>query len=148
MIDPEVMYILTTAGGYIAGAATAWWVNNRGNVVSALQDSAGDAIDKIEETTGIDIPDSIEDAIDQAVEDVMEDVEEAVGDAEEAIKAGDLKEAAEVIKDSLKDKLDVALDDLEDLTVAGLRERLTELGLPTKGRKADLIIRITEHVNG
>ena len=156
MVDPEVMYVLTTVGGYLAGAATSWWVQNRGKVVESLQDSAGDVIDKIEETTGIDIPDSIEDAIDNAVEDVMEDVEEAVDDAakaaEEAIAAGDLEGAAEAIKDSLvesaKDKLDVALDDLEDLTVAGLRERLTELGLPTKGRKADLIARITDYVNG
>ena len=48
----------------------------------------------------------------------------------------------------VKEELDVALDDLEDLTVSGLRERLSELGLPTKGRKADLIARIVAHVEG
>ena len=151
-LEPTTMYVLTTVGGYLAGAATSWWVQNRGNVVESLQDAAADAIDTIEEKTGIDIPDSIEDAIDEAVEDVVEAAEDAVEDAadaaEEAIDAGDLEAAAEAVKDSLSDSLDVALDDLEDLTVAGLKERLVELGLPTKGRKADLIARITEYVEG
>ena len=147
-LEPTTMYVLTTVGGYLAGAATSWWVQNRGNVVESLQDAAADAIDTIEEKTGIDIPDSIEDAIDEAVEDVEDAVEDAADAAEEAIDAGDLEAAAEAVKDSLSDSLDVALDDLEDLTVAGLKERLVELGLPTKGRKADLIARITEYVEG
>ena len=158
-LEPEVMYVLTTVGGYLAGAATSWWVQNRGKVVDSLQEAAADAIDKIEETTGIDVPDSIEDAIDEAVEDVVDRVEDAVEDAadaaEDAVEAGDLEAAAEAVKESVSDSieeakadLDVALDDLEDLTVAGLKERLTELGLPTKGRKAELIARITEYVEG
>ena len=158
-LEPEMMYVLTTVGGYLAGAATSWWVQNRGKVVDSLQDAAADAIDKIEETTGIDIPDSIEDAIDDAVEDAVDRVEDAVEDAadaaEEAIEAGDLEAAVDAVKESVEDtveevkaEIDVALDDLEDLTVAGLKERLVELGLPTKGRKADLIARITEYVEG
>ena len=158
-LEPEMMYVLTTVGGYLAGAATSWWVQNRGKVVDSLQDAAADAIDKIEETTGIDIPDSIEDAIDDAVEDVVDRVEDAVDDAaeaaEEAIEAGDLEAAVDAVKESVEDtveevkaELDVSLEDLEDLTVAGLRERLTELGLPTKGRKADLIARITDYIKG
>ena len=158
-LEPEMMYVLTTVGGYLAGAATSWWVQNRGKVVDSLQDAAADAIDKIEETTGIDVPDSIEDAIDDAVEDAVDRVEDAVEDAaeaaEEAIEAGDLEAAVDAVKDSVEDsveevkaELDVALDDLEDLTVAGLKERLVELELPTKGRKADLIARITEYVEG
>ena len=158
-LEPEMMYVLTTVGGYLAGAATSWWVQNRGKVVDSLQDAAADAIDKIEETTGIDVPDSIEDAIDDAVEDAVDRVEDAVEDAaeaaEEAIEAGDLEAAVDAVKDSVEDtveevksELDVALDDLEDLTVAGLKERLVELGLSTKGRKADLIARITEYVEG
>ena len=138
-LEPEMMYVLTTVGGYLAGAATSWWVQNRGNVVDSLQDAAADAIDKIEDTTGIDIPDSIEDAIDDAVEDAVDRLEAAV----EAVK-----ESVEESVDDVKTELDVALDDLEDLTVAGLKERLVELGLPTKGRKADLIARITEYVEG
>ena len=148
MVDPEVMYVLTTVGGYLAGAATSWWVQNRGKVVDSLQDAAADAIDKIEETTGIDIQNAVEDLI----EDVEDAVDVAANAAEEAIEAGDLEAAAKAVKDSLvkstKDKLDVSLEDLEDLTVAGLRERLTELGLPTKGRKADLIARITDYIKG
>ena len=128
------MYVLTTVGGYLAGAATSWWFQNRGKVVDSLQDAAADAIDKIEETTGIDIPDSIEVAIDNAVEDA----------ANAAIEAGDLEGAVKAVKESL---LESAKDNLEDLTVAGLRELLTELGLPTKGRKADLIVRIKDYVN-
>ena len=96
-LEPEVMYVLTTVGGYLAGAATSWWVQNRGKVVDSLQEAAADAIDKIEETTGIDVPDSIEDAIDEAVEDVVDRVEDAVEDAadaaEDAIEAGDLEAA-------------------------------------------------------
>ena len=86
------------------------------------------------------------------VEDAVEDAADA---AEEAIEAGDLEAAVEAVKESVEEsvedvkaELDVALDDLEDLTVAGLKERLVELGLPTKGRKADLIARITEYVEG
>ncbi len=149
-LEPTTMYVLTTVGGYLAGAATSWWVQNRGNVVESLQEAAADAIDTIEEKTGIDVPDSIEDAIDDAVEDAVEAAEEAVEDAadaaEEAIEAGDLEAAAEAVKDSLSDSLDVALDDLEDLTKEGLKERLEEMGLSTKGLKADLIARIKEHV--
>ena len=85
-------------------------------------------------------------------QDVEDAVDVAANAAEEAIEAGDLEAAAKAVKDSLvkstKDKLDVSLEDLEDLTVAGLRERLTELGLPTKGRKADLIARITDYIKG
>ena len=50
--------------------------------------------------------------------------------------------------EAVRSSLDVSLEDLEDLTVAGLKERLVELGLPTKGRKAELIARITEYVEG
>lgn len=52
----------------------------------------------------------------------------------------------EKIENAVDDLAEDIVDDLEDLTVAGLKERLTELGLSTKGRKAELIARITESV--
>ena len=59
-----------------------------------------------------------------------------------------MKESVSDSIEEAKADLDVALDDLEDLTVAGLRERLQELGLPVSGRKKELIDRIIAHVNG
>ena len=84
------MYVLTTVGGYLAGAATLGGCRTAVKLWTPSE-AAADAIDKIEETTGIDVPDSIEDD-DEAVEDVADRVEDAVEDAadaaEEAIEAG------------------------------------------------------------
>ena len=97
--------------------------------------------------TGIDIPDDLEDKIEDAVDDLAEDVLDKVEDvAEDVVDAVENAESIEDAVESVKDVIDVAVDDLEDLTVAGLKERLEELGLSTKGRKADLIARIKEHV--
>jgi gas vesicle protein len=153
MVDPEVMYVLTTVGGYLAGVATSWWVQNRGKVVESLQDTAGDAIDKIEETTGIDIPDYIEDAIDDAVEDVMEDVEEAVSDAVndmgDALKDGE--SLSDALHDSLKDEvlaLKNSIESLDDLSIADLKVALKALGLAVGGNKGALLDRLTTALEG
>ncbi len=114
---------------------------------------------QLEDATGLDVPDSLEESFGVVVEAVVDRVEDVVEEAaevvSEAVEEGDLSEVTEDLSevvaeavDEAKAELDVALDDLEDLTVAGLKERLVELGLPTKGRKADLIARITEYVEG
>ena len=86
------------------------------------------------------------------VEDVVEDVADTVSEAvEEGDLSGVTEAVSEVVSEAVveaKAELDVALEDLEDLTVAGLKERLQELGLPVSGRKQELIDRIIAHVNG
>jgi CO dehydrogenase/acetyl-CoA synthase beta subunit len=150
---------LQVLGGAAAGYLTAWWMNNRKKIVDNLSEEIQDAIDHLEDATGLDVPDSLEEKIEEVVEAVVDRVEDVVEEAaevvSEAVEEGDLSEVTEDLSevvaeavDEAKAELDVALDDLEDLTVAGLKERLVELGLPTKGRKADLIARITEYVEG
>ena len=150
---------LQVLGGAAAGYLTAWWMNNRKKIVDNLSEEIQDAIDHLEDATGLDVPDSLEEKIEEVVEAVVNRVEDVVEEAaevvSEAVEEGDLSEVTEDLSevvaeavDEAKAELDVALDDLEDLTVAGLKERLVELGLPTKGRKADLIARITEYVEG
>ena len=113
----DELQILLLALGYLVAFMAGRWTAMRSAILNNLAEAVSDGIDKIEDVTGIDIPDDLEDKIEDAVE-------------------------------SVKDVIDVAVDDLEDLTVAGLKERLEELGLSTKGRKAELIARIKEHVEG
>ncbi len=158
-LDPMMIDALQVLGGAAAGYLTAWWMNNRKKIVDNLSEEIQDAIDHLEDATGLDVPDSLEEKIEEVVEAVVDRVEDVVEEAaevvSEAVEEGDLSEVTEDLSevvaeavDEAKAELDVALDDLEDLTVAGLKERLVELGLPTKGRKADLIARITEYVEG
>ncbi len=39
----------------------------------------------------------------------------------------------------------LSADDLRALRVVDLKQKLTEIGLPTSGRKEDLVIRLSEH---
>ena len=158
-LDPMVVDALIGLGGAAAGYLTHWWQANRGKVVETLSEEIQDAIDQLEDATGLDIPDQWEDKVDDLVEDAverLEDTAEEVADAvEEAVEDGDLSDVTEAVSEVVseaveeaKAELDVAIDDLEDLTVAGLKERLQELGLPVSGRKKELIDRIIAHVNG
>jgi formiminotetrahydrofolate cyclodeaminase len=125
------------------------WTAMRSAILTNLAEAVSDGIDKFEDVTGIDVPDDIEDKIEDAVEEVAEDVLDAVEDAaEDVVEAVQNADSIEDAVEAAKDVIDVSLDDLEDLTVAGLKERLTELGLSTKGRKAELIARIKDHVTG
>ena len=150
---------LQVLGGAAAGYLTAWWMNNRKKIVDNLSEEIQDAIDHLEDATGLDVPDSLEDKIEEVVEAVVNRVEDVVEDAaevvSEAVEEGDLSdvtedltEIVEEVVEEAKVELDVAIDDLEDLTVAGLKERLQELGLPVSGRKKELIDRIIAHVTG
>ena len=146
---------LQVLGGAAAGYLTAWWMNNRKKIVDNLSEEIQDAIDHLEDATGLDVPDSLEDKIEEVVEAVVNRVEDVVEDAaevvSEAVEEGDLSDVTEdltEIVEEAKVELDVAIDDLEDLTVAGLKERLQELGLPVSGRKKELIDRIIAHVTG
>lgn len=153
MVDPELMYVLTTVVGYLAGAATSWWVLNRGKVVESLQDAAGDAIDKIEEATGIDIPDSLEDKIDEVVERIVSEAEETIGDAvndmQDALKDGE--SLSDALHASLKDEvlaLKNSIESLDDLSIADLKVALKALDLAVGGNKGALLDRLTTALEG
>lgn len=152
-LDPMVVDALIGLGGAAAGYLTHWWQANRGKVVETLSEEIQDAIDQLEDATGLDVPDEWEDKVEDLVEDVVERLEDTAEEVAEAVEEGDLSEVAEVISEAVEEAkadLDVAIEDLEDLTVAGLRERLKELGVDITGRprKAELIEMIINHVNG
>lgn len=141
--------ILLLALGYLLAFMAGRWTAMRSAILTNLADAVSDGIDKIEDVTGIDIPDDVEDKIEDAVDDLAEDVLDKVEDvAEDVVESIQEADSIEDAIESAKDVIDVAIDDLDDLTVAGLKERLEELGLPTKGRKAELIARIKDHVTG
>jgi hypothetical protein len=143
------LQILLIALGYLVAFMAGRWTAMRSAILTNLAEAVSDGIDKFEDVTGIDVPDDIEDKIEDAVEEVAEDVLDAVEDAaEDVVEAVQNADSIEDAVEAAKDVIDVSLDDLEDLTVAGLKERLTELGLSTKGRKAELIARIKDHVTG
>ena len=145
----DELQMLVIALGYVVAFVAGRWTAMRSALLTNLAGAVSDGIDKIEDVTGIDIPDDLEDKIEDAVDDLAEDVIDKVEDvAEDVVEAVENAESIEDAVESVKDVIDVAVDDLEDLTVAGLKERLGELGLSTKGRKADLIARIKEHVEG
>ncbi len=145
----EDIQIIALGLGYLVAFMAGRWTAMRSAILTNLADSVSDGIDKIEEVTGIDIPDDLEDKIEDAVDDLAEDLLDKVEDvAEDVVDAVENAESIEDAVEAVRSSLDVSLEDLEDLTVAGLKERLVELGLPTKGRKAELIARITEYVEG
>ena len=115
----ETNMMILAGLGIAATAAAGWWMKNRSTTVMQIADTLED---KIEDLTGIDIE------LDGVVEDVIEAAEDVVGD----------------IHDTAKDSLESgdSLEDVADLTVAVLKERLTELGLSVKGKKADLVKRL------
>jgi len=145
----EDIQIIALALGYLVAFMAGRWTAMRSAILTNLAESVSDGIDKFEEVTGIDVPDDLEERIEDATEDLAEDVLDAVEDvAENVVEAVENAESIEDAIEAVSETLDVALDDLEDLTVAGLKERLAELGLPLSGRKAELIARIKEHVQG
>jgi len=145
----EDIQIIALALGYLVAFMAGRWTAMRSAILTNLAESVSDGIDKFEEVTGIDVPDDLEERIEDATEDLAEDVLDAVEDvAENVVEAVENAESIEDAIEAASETLDVALDDLEDLTVAGLKERLAELGLPQSGRKAELIARIKEHVQG
>ncbi len=152
-LDPMVVDALIGLGGAAAGYLTHWWQANRGKVVETLSEEIQDAIDQLEDATGLDVPDEWEDKVEDLVEDAVERLEDTAEEVAEAVEDGDLSGVTEVISEALEEAkadLDVAIEDLEDLTVAGLRERLKEWGVDITGRprKAELIQMIVNHVNG
>ncbi len=71
---------------------------------------------------------------------------EEVEEAEDApdVLAAEVQEVAEQAEEAPEEVTEAASEDLSSLTVAVLKERLKEAGLPVSGKKADLIARLSE----
>lgn len=139
----ETNMMILAGLGIAATAAAGWWMKNRSTTISGLADAIED---KIEDVTGIDLEldDVVEDVVAEA-EEVAEEVLEAV---EDSLEAGDsLEDVADKAADAAAEAIDdveIDLDALEDMTVAALKEKLKEVGLPISGKKADLIKRLVD----
>ena len=123
----ETNMIILAGLGLAVSAAAAWWMKNRSTTISSLADAIED---KIEDVTGIDL--ELDDVV--AVEDSLE-----AGDSLEDVADQAADAAAEAIED-----VELDLDAIADLTVAALKLRLKELGLPVTGKKAELVKRLVE----
>jgi len=86
----------------------------------------------------------VEDVVAEA-EEVAEEVLEAV---EDSLEAGDSLEdvadkAADAAEEAIED-VEIDVDAIAALTVAALKLRLKELGLPVTGKKAELVKRLVD----
>ena len=139
----ETNMMILAGLGIAATAAAGWWMKNRSTTVMQIADTLED---KIEDLTGIDIElDGVVEDVIEAAEEVAEEVLEAV---EDSLEAGDsLEDVADKAADAAAEAIDdveIDLDALEDMTVAALKEKLKEVGLPVTGKKADLIKRLVD----
>ena len=122
-IIPAEYGTLTALGGGVGIAALLEkeWRKNKDAIIEEIEDF-------VEERTGLDVE----------LDDVVEEVADAVIDTvKDLAEDGDLDT-------SLKERADDLKDSLTGLTVAKLKEKLKEHGLPTNGKKEDLIARLLE----
>jgi hypothetical protein len=129
--------IYTVASAAFTGIGYLW-MKNRESIIDNIEDALEDA--------GIDADvDDLVDKVADSVKDVAEDTLEAAEDG---------KDLGEALKDAVEDEIEeetgavVDLDELSNLTVAGLKHELKELNLPTTGRKAELIERLKNALEG
>ena len=105
-----------------------------------LADAVDDIEEAIEDATGLDV--EISEAVEEVLESVADTAEDVLTDVkEDGVLDTDLEEVVDEIKEEV---LEIG-EELKDLTVAQLKDRLKELGLPVSGKKADLISRILEN---
>lgn len=105
-----------------------------------LADAVDDIEEAIEDATGLDV--EISEAVEEVLESVADKAEDVLTDVkEDGVLDTDLEEVVDEIKEEV---LEIG-EELKDLTVAQLKDRLKELGLPVSGKKADLISRILEN---
>lgn len=105
-----------------------------------LADAVDDIEEAIEDATGLDV--EISDAVEEVLESVANKAEDVLTDVKED---GELDTDLEEVVDEIKEEVLEIGEELQDLTVAQLKDRLKELGLPVSGKKADLISRILEN---
>ena len=105
-----------------------------------LADAVDDIEEAIEDATGLDV--EISEAVEEVLESVADKAEDVLTDVKED---GELDTDLEEVVDEIKEEVLEIGEELKDLTVAQLKDRLKELGLPVSGKKADLISRIIEN---
>ena len=139
----ETNTLIVIGIGLIASAVAGWWYKKKGNLLTKVADELED---KIEDITGVDVElDDVVDDLVSAAEDVVDEVHDTVVDS---LESGD--SLAEVVDDAVEagqeavDNVEIDVDALKDMTVAALKERLKEAGLPVSGKKAELIERLLE----
>ena len=116
-------------GGGLALVAIAekLWREHKTTIVNELEDF-------VEEKTGLDIElDEVVDSVVDAGLDVATDI------AEDGVLDKPLSDVAEELAEDIAENLE---ETLKDMTINALREMLSERGLDTDGKKADLIERL------
>ena len=133
-MEQEIMIAAGGIGVIAAGYAARWWKKNRSTVVEEIAEKIEDVI---EDATGqeVDLNAAIEEVV-EAAEDVVEDVADAVEDG------ADLEEIKDVVSESAAEEIAELKEDLAALTVAELKNRLKDAGLPVSGNKMALIKRL------
>jgi hypothetical protein len=82
------------------------------------------------------------------VEELASSAEEIATDAVEAAESGaSLEEIKDTLVESAQEEAFEMVEELSALKVAELRERLEAVGLPVKGKKAELITRLAEYLS-
>jgi predicted transcriptional regulator len=137
-MDTEVMVIATALASYVAGWASNWWMQNRKSVLSKIENKLEDTI---EEVTGLDVE------LSDAVEEVASSAEEIVSDVADAIEDGaSLEEIKDTIVESAQEEAFEMVEELSNMKVSELRDKLRDVGLPVDGKKAELVTRLAEYL--
>ncbi len=137
-MEIETAQIGIALASYVAGIASNWWWENRKKVLGNIEETLED---KIEELTGLDIE------LGDVVDEIASSAEEVAAEAVEAVESGaSLEEIKDTIVESAQDEAFEMVEELSALKVSELRERLESVGLPVKGKKAELITRLAEYL--
>ena len=137
-MEIETAQIGIALASYVAGIASNWWWENRKKVLGNIEETLED---KIEELTGLDIE------LGDVVDEIASSAEEVAAEAVEAFESGaSLEEIKDTIVESAQDEAFEMVEELSALKVSELRERLEAVGLPVKGKKAELITRLAEYL--
>tara|TARA_R100000908_G_C3735278_1_gene133401 strand:- start:347 stop:772 length:426 start_codon:yes stop_codon:yes gene_type:complete len=137
-MEIETAQIGIALASYVAGIASNWWWENRKKVLGNIEETLED---KIEELTGLDVE------LGDVVDEIASSAEEVAAEAVEAVESGaSLEEIKDTIVESAQDEAFEMVEELSALKVSELRERLEAVGLPVKGKKAELITRLAEYL--
>jgi hypothetical protein len=128
-------YSIYTAVGAGLTFLSYLYLRNKAKIIDAVDEG-------IEDLTGLDLSkEDVEKLVDQAADSIGDIAEDALAAAEEG------KDVADAIRDAVEDEIEEEIGiviDLSELTVKGLKKELKQLGLSTKGKKAELVTRLTD----
>jgi|TARA_B110000285_G_C15118809_1_gene615822 uncharacterized alkaline shock family protein YloU len=137
-MELETTQIGIALASYVAGMASNWWWANRKKITDTIEETLED---KVEELTGMELE------LSEVVDEVVSSIEEIASEAAEAVESGaSLEEIKDTIIESAQDEAFEMVEDLSSLKVAELRVKLSDVGLPVDGKKAELITRLAEYL--